>query len=72
MMHTDMAIINSMVAARQEQVAASIWESHQRLGLLVGLGSLLMRLGQWLKNDASSPVEVPPVSPGRKRPLLAR
>ena len=51
MLHTDMAIIDSMVAARQEQVAASIWESHRRISLIVSFGSLLVRIGQWMKND---------------------
>lgn len=71
MLHTDMAIIDSMVAARQEQVAASIWESHRRISLIVSFGSLLVRIGQWMKNDPDVTVEVRPVVPARKRPQYA-
>jgi hypothetical protein len=71
MLHTDMAIINSMVAARQEQLAASMWESHRRSSLIVGFGSLLMRIGQWMKNDPSAPGDETPMIPARKRPQLA-
>lgn len=71
MMQTDMAIINSMVAARQEQVATSIWESHHRISLIVCLGSLMVRTGQWLKNDPSAPIETTPMMPARKRPQPA-
>jgi hypothetical protein len=70
MLHTDMAILDSMIAARQEQVAISIQESRRPMPVRTGLGSLLILIGQWLSQGPRTVDDVSTVLPSRKRPQL--
>lgn len=51
MLPTDMGTTNAMIAAHQENVARALRDSQRRSLLMLGVGSLLIRVGEWLRRD---------------------
>ena len=55
MMHMDIGTTNAIIAAKQENVARMVQEGYQRGPVMIWLGSLLVRLGEWLRRDVEMP-----------------
>lgn len=51
----DIGTTNAIIAARQENVARMLQESYQRGPVMIWLGSLLIRFGEWLRRDVEMP-----------------
>lgn len=67
MLHTDIGTTNAMIAAHQENLARAMRDSQRRGMLIIGIGSLLIRLGEWLRRD----VEMPRRAVSTRRPQVA-
>lgn len=65
MMHMDIGTTNAVIAARQEHVARMIREGQRPGVVMIAFGSLLVRLGEWLRGDTTLPMPV-------ERPVQAR
>jgi hypothetical protein len=55
MIHTDLGSTNAMIAAHQENVARMLREGHRPGIVRITIGSLLVRLGEWLRKDVEMP-----------------
>lgn len=55
MLPTDIMSTNAMVAAHQENVARALRDSQRRSVIMIGVGSLLIRVGEWLRRDVEMP-----------------
>lgn len=55
MLHTDIGSTNAMIAAHQENVARALRDSQRRSMVMIGIGSLLIRVGEWLRRDVDMP-----------------
>ena len=55
MLPTDIGSTNAMIAAHQENVARALRDSQRRSVIMIGFGSLLIRLGEWLRRDVEMP-----------------
>lgn len=71
MMHMDIGTTNAMIAARQENVARTLREGQHPGVVMIAVGSLLVRLGEWLRRDVEMARPAEGVGRPRRRPQLA-
>lgn len=55
MLPTDIGSTNAMIAAHHENVARAMRDSQRRSVITIAVGSLLIRLGEWLRRDVEMP-----------------
>ena len=70
MMHMDIGTTNAMIAAQHENVARMLHESYRRGPVMIAIGSLLVRFGEWLRRDVEMPRRAGGTTPAR-RPQVA-
>lgn len=71
MMHMDIGTTNAIIAARQENVARMLREGQRPGVVTIAVGSLLVRLGEWLRRDVEMPRSAEGAGRSRRRPQLA-
>ena len=72
MMHRDIGTTNAVVAAQQENVARMLKEGQRPGPILLAVGSLLVRLGEWLRRDVEISRRTGQAMPTRaRRPQVA-
>jgi hypothetical protein len=55
MQHMDIWATNVMVTAHQENLARAFRDNQRRGMITTGIGSLLIRFGEWLRRDVDMP-----------------
>jgi hypothetical protein len=71
MQHMDIWATNVMITAHQENVARALRDSQRRSVVRIGAGTLLIRLGEWLRRDVEMPRPVEGGLRPRRRPQAA-
>lgn len=66
MLLTDIGTTNAMIAAHQENVARALRDGQRRGVLMIAFGSLLIRLGEWLRRDVQMPYSSDSTAPARR------
>lgn len=70
MLPTDIGSTNAIIAAHQEILAQAMRDSQRRSVIVIGIGSLLIRVGEWLRRDVEMPRRDSETLPSR-RPRVA-
>jgi hypothetical protein len=71
MQHMDIWATNVMIAAHQENLTRALRDSQRRGVLSVQVGSMLIRLGEWLRRDAHDAASGRVPSSARRHPQAA-
>lgn len=71
MLHMDIGTTNAIIAARHEAVQRMVLDSRRRGPVLLTTGTLLVRLGEWLRRDVEVPARVEEAMRPRRRPQVA-